>query len=421
MIFEKLESIKRKELENGLTILYYEDPSFESYYFSYNVGYGGNYFKYINSQGKTIEHPVGIAHFLEHVMFNTQEGEAFNRFAEQLGSANAYTTTNRTSYLVASQENPLENLRILLDMVGELHINEDKVAKEKDIIAEEIGMYNKDPHWIQYHSNQRALFERFAYRYDILGSEEDVRSITLENLEQVYREFYIPNNSYLVLVGPKLDEVLTLAETELTDASRGEIPQLTDQSEEYFGDKTEEIIAQEVNGVYNAINYKYELSKILDRRYAANLNQSLDLVIESLWSNIDVRFNKLREENIINYTFSIEGFVEENFLIISVYFNNLDFDKINDILGSDFIKDVLGNYDVEKIDALANKKFGKDVKKFQTPRDLGEFIAREYNQSKYFQEDQIKLKNKDLNVGEIAELLTGNHAKITTRISNKML
>lgn len=146
--------------------------------------------------------PDGIAHFLEHKMFEEEDGDIFLRFSSLGASANAYTTFERTTYLFSCTENVEENLTTLLDFVQRPYFTDQNVEKEKGIIAQEIRMYDDDPEWRAYFGLLQGLYHRHPVRTEIAGTVESIQTITKELLYTCYETFYHPSNMALFVVGP---------------------------------------------------------------------------------------------------------------------------------------------------------------------------------------------------------------------------
>jgi len=145
--------------------------------------------------------PDGVAHFLEHKMFEKEEGDVFQKFSVNGASVNAFTSFTRTSYLFSATDKLYENTEILLDFVQEPYFTEETVEKEKGIIAQEITMYDDLPDWRLYFGTIENLFHEHPVRIDIAGTVESITDITAEHLYECYNTFYHPSNMVLFVVG----------------------------------------------------------------------------------------------------------------------------------------------------------------------------------------------------------------------------
>jgi len=196
------ETVHKCVLPSGLTVYAVHKPAFTRSYATIGTRYGSVDTRLgRNRRGKAI--PDGTAHFLEHKMFETPEGDAFDRFAALGGSANAYTSFTHTQYLFGTSTEYVANLETLFDLVFDLHIDAENVEKEKGIIGQEIAMYDDDPDWRLYFGSLQALYARHPVRIDIAGTRETIAPITAELLTEVHRTFYHPRNMVLAAVSPE--------------------------------------------------------------------------------------------------------------------------------------------------------------------------------------------------------------------------
>lgn len=202
------ERVHFEALPNGLSVYLLPKQGFAKTYAMFTTRYGSidNHF---NVEGQAaVRVPDGIAHFLEHKLFEEPEGDVFARFASQGAGANAFTTHTRTSYLFSATSEIPRNLATLLDFVQSPYLTEENVAKEKGIIEQEIRMYEDQAFWRGYRALMEGLYQLHPVRQDIAGTIESVRSITVEQLLSCYRTFYHPSNMVLVVVGDFDSEAL---------------------------------------------------------------------------------------------------------------------------------------------------------------------------------------------------------------------
>ncbi len=195
------ETLWHETLANGLEVYLLPKPGFTKSYATFTTKYGSidNRFK---PPGKSeMQVPDGIAHFLEHKMFEEPDGDVFSRFAAQGASANAYTGFDRTVYLFSATRQVDRNLLTLIDFVQNPYFTDENVEKEKGIIIQEIDMYRDNPEWRVYFGLIEALYRSHPVHIDIAGTADSVRSITKEMLYDCYRTFYHPSNMTLFVVG----------------------------------------------------------------------------------------------------------------------------------------------------------------------------------------------------------------------------
>src|SRR5699024_10810498 len=144
--------------------------------------------------------PDGIAHFLEHKLFEKEDRDIFNDFMAQGASPNAYTSFSKTAYLFSTTENVNENVTTLLDFVQEPYFSDQSVEKEKGIIAQEIKMYDYEPCWRYFMCEIKNMYELLPFNIDIAGTVQSIQAITKEDLYTCYETFYHPSNMALFVV-----------------------------------------------------------------------------------------------------------------------------------------------------------------------------------------------------------------------------
>ncbi len=202
--YERLgEAIYEEQLDNGLTVFVVPKFDFRQTYASFTTKYGSIDSEFVlPSKGERIRVPDGIAHFLEHKMFEEEHGDVFMDFAKLGAQANAFTTFDTTTYLFSSTNHELENLGILVDFVQRPYFTDANVEKEKGIIGQEIKMYEDNPNWRVYFGLLKALYGKFPVAIDIAGTVESIAKITKEDLYDCYNTFYHPSNMVLFVIGP---------------------------------------------------------------------------------------------------------------------------------------------------------------------------------------------------------------------------
>lgn len=191
-----------KKLDNGLTVMLMPRANYSKYYGIFATDYGSIDNKFVNPEtNEVVEVPDGIAHFLEHKLFESEEGDVFNKFARLGASANAFTNYNMTAYLFNTSSNFQEAVLTLLDFVQDPYFTDESVEKEKGIITQEIRMYNDEAGYQVYANLLEALYQAHPVRIDIAGTVESINRITKEDLYLCYNTFYNPGNMVLFLTG----------------------------------------------------------------------------------------------------------------------------------------------------------------------------------------------------------------------------
>lgn len=190
-------------LDNGLQVIIIPKKDIQKKYIIWATQFGSIDNTFIDSKtGEKVVIPDGVAHFLEHKMFEQEDGTDSLYTLMGLGiDANAYTTNDHTAYLFECTEHFYEGLEELMDYVQNPYFTEQNVEKEKGIIGQEIGMYDDDPGWQLYVNAMDCLYEHNPIKIDIAGTVETISKITPEILYKCYNTFYHPSNMVLVVVG----------------------------------------------------------------------------------------------------------------------------------------------------------------------------------------------------------------------------
>lgn len=192
-----------EKLDNGLSVYIIPYKDRKNYYIEYCSKYGAEIDEFISvDTGKKTKKPYGVAHFLEHKMFEQEDGtDPLIFFSESGTDANASTGYKVTSYTVEGINDFEKNLSYLLDYVNSPYFTDENVEKEKGIIIEELNMYKDQPENVLFEKSNQALFKKHPMRRDVGGTPSSVRKITKEILTDCYNTFYQPSNMFLVILG----------------------------------------------------------------------------------------------------------------------------------------------------------------------------------------------------------------------------
>lgn len=260
-----IESSKIKEkayiekLENGMKIIIIPKKNTKKKYVIFATHFGSIDNRFI--MPKTEEEvfiPDGVAHFLEHKMFEQPNGTNSLDTLMALGiDANAYTTNDHTAYLFECTEHFYDGLNELMDYVQHPYFTEQNVEKEKGIIGQEINMYDDDPGWQLYMNIMDCLYKENPIKIDIAGSIESISKITPDVLYKCYNTFYHPSNMTMVLCGDfEPEEILKEVNKRLIPKEpQSEIKRIYPPKENKIN-KTEKIVKMEVSTPMFMIGYK---------------------------------------------------------------------------------------------------------------------------------------------------------------------
>ena len=217
---------------SGLKIYILEKPQYTSSYAIFGTKYGS-----IDTQfsvnGEQISVPEGIAHFLEHKLFESEDGDAFTKYAKTGAYANAFTSFDRTCYLFSCSDKFYENLDILLSFVQSPYFTEQTVNKEQGIIGQEIRMYDDSPAWRVMFNMLMNMYHNHPVRIDIAGTVESIAKIDYNLLYKCYNTFYNPSNMFICIAGNvDADKILKQIDSAIKQSEPLEIVRINEQEPE---------------------------------------------------------------------------------------------------------------------------------------------------------------------------------------------
>ncbi len=201
-----------KVLPSGLTVIVRPMPGYSCTHAVYATKFGSIDLKF-RLGDKIVDLPAGVAHFLEHKMFEDEDGDAFAKYAKTGANANAFTSFDRTCYIFTATDMLDESLDVLLNMVGHPYFTKETIDKEQGIIGQEIKMYDDSPDWRLITGLCEQMYHAHPIRSDIAGTCESIAEITPEMLYDCCRAFYAPNNMVLAVAGnTTMEQVLAACE-----------------------------------------------------------------------------------------------------------------------------------------------------------------------------------------------------------------
>ena len=282
---------------SGLRIFVYPKEQNNSTYAVFGTRYGSVDTTFKRSdEADACTVPAGIAHYLEHKLFESEDGDAFARYAKTGANANAYTSFDVTCYLFSCTENVYESLEILLDFVQSPYFTEQTVQKEQGIIGQEIRMYDDDPQWRVMFNLLEALYHKHPVKVDIAGTVESIAQITPELLYRCYHTFYNLNNMVLCVAGNvELNKVLDLCDRMLKPSKPVEI-------ERIFEEAPREVVKTRVEQKLSVVTPLFQLGfkeNAVSRRTTKELAET-EILLELMASDASPLFRRLLDAGLIN-------------------------------------------------------------------------------------------------------------------------
>lgn len=250
--------------------------------------------------------PEGIAHYLEHKLFESEDGDAFARYAETGANANAFTGFESTCYVFSCTDRLYDSLRILLDFVQSPYFTAETVAKEQGIIGQEIQMYEDLPDWRVFFNYLQAMYHKHPVRDDAAGTIESIAKITPEYLYRCYHTFYNLNNMVLVLAGKfDVEKVLAVCDELLRPAPPVSVKRVFPEEP---ADVVQPFIEQKLSVAMPVFQfgYKEDASEPRTEKDIAAVNALLTI----LASDASSMFRRLLDEGLINEASFSRGYFE---------------------------------------------------------------------------------------------------------------
>ena len=207
-------------LPNGLPVYIVPKKDFLRKYALFATRYGGMDMRF-EKDGQWLDTPAGIAHYLEHKMFDTEDGNALQELAKNGAEPNAFTSNAITCYYFDATDKFYESLEILLSFVSIPYFTDESVQKEQGIIGQEIGMIEDNPEWQVYKQLMQALYHTSPARTPVAGSVESISHITAQTLYDCHKAFYTPANMCLVVVGDVKPERIIASANQILPAKSG--------------------------------------------------------------------------------------------------------------------------------------------------------------------------------------------------------
>lgn len=383
-VYEQLQEIIYTEtLDNGLKVTLLPKNDFHKTYGLFSTNFGSIDNQFVpNGKTEMVTAPDGIAHFLEHKLFEKEDGDVFNKFGRLGASANAFTSFTRTAYLFSSTSHVSESLTTLLDFVQEPYFTEETVNKEKGIIAQEIQMYEDEPDWRLFFGVLGNMYPKHPLHIDIAGTVDSIMDITPELLYENHATFYHPSNMSLFVVG-KLDPEEMMKLIRENQAQKEYAP--AEAIKRIFPEETVKDIKP-----YNFINMTVNrpksivgvkgIKEIPSGIEALKYKTTMDLLLTLLFGPTSANYLKLYDKGVIDDSFSFEFNLDRTFHFIDVSGDTKD----SAVFSAEIKKLLLeakmsSEFTDENLAIVKKRTIGQEL---QSLNSL-EYIANQYSQPIY--------------------------------------
>ena len=348
--------------KSGLKIFVYPKKDYAQTYAVFGTKYGSIDTRFKRSDKKDfIEIPEGTAHFLEHKLFESEELDAFQRYAKTGASANAYTSFDRTCYLFTCTGHFKENFEILLDFVRHPYFTEETVQKEQGIIGQEIDMYKDLPDWVCLFNMLGGMFHNHPVKIDIAGTKQSISEITAEMLFSCYNTFYNLSNMALAVAGNvTVEEVIEIADRLLEKDEPVTV-------ERAFKEEPAEIVEQYIEEKLALITpvfcfgYK-ENHATPERTIKETIGKSL--LLDMIAGQSSDLYKELLDEGLINDTFSTEYFNGHGYAVPMFSGESQNPKKVTLRIHERIMEFKEKGFSSEEFEIVRKKHYGKTVRAF---------------------------------------------------------
>ena len=405
-----IENLKVKEklyiekLENGLTVIILPRKTTQKKYAMWGVNFGSIDNHFINpDNNEEINIPDGVAHFLEHKMFEQPNGTNSLDVLSSMGvEANAYTTNDYTTYLFECTDNFYEALDELMDYVQNPYYTDENVEKEKGIIAQEINMYDDYPAWKVYMNALKCLYKNNQIKIDIHGTVDSINKINKEVLYNCYNTFYTPSNMLMVITGDFEPENLVeeIKKRIIKNENKGNIKRIYHEEPEEIN-KEKETAIMDVNNPIFVIGFKDK--RLENKTEQVKKHIAIEIILNILLGKSSKLYKKLYNEGLIMAQPDLEYEFSKKYahIVISGQSNNPE--KIQEELKKEIENIKEQGLEEEHFNRIKKKIYGDYISEYNDVSNIARMIMTDYF--------------KDINSFEYIE----NHKQVTKEYTEKIL
>ncbi len=354
------ESYVKATLDSGLKIFILEKPQYKSAYALFGTKYG-SIDTIFSVDGRETAVPEGIAHFLEHKLFESEDGDAFTKYAKTGAYANAFTSFDKTCYLFSCTNKFYENLDILLNFVQSPYFTEATVNKEQGIIGQEIRMYDDSPAWRVMFNMLLAMYHNHPVRIDIAGTVESIAKIDYKLLYDCYNTFYNPSNMFICIAGNvDTDKCLKQIENSIKTTDKKDIIRIKPQEPD--------------NVVKNYVEQALEVAQPLFcfgfKESKEHINPDVKkktvtaMLLNIISGDASPLYKELTQKGLINDEFDSEHFCGDGYSALIFEGESSDPKAVTDMLKNEVLR--LKKYGIseELFSAVKRSMYGSAIKMF---------------------------------------------------------
>ena len=379
------ETFYEQKVSSGLRVVVIHKPGYIGSSALIATPFGGMHTKLKDNEGNIVNIVPGSAHFLEHKLFESEEGDIMSAFTEVGASVNAFTSYEETVYYFSTSNDLEKPLNMLLDFVGELKISEDSVEKEKGIIIQELRMYAQMPDSRLVNETYRSLFVEHPFSNDIGGSEESVTSITKDHLELCYRLNYHPQRMLLVVAsGEEPERIFDLVDKNHSKKTFDNAPLVesvkVNEPNHVFREKFDFIL--DVQSLKSTVTFKLN-HHYLSERERKKAEWSLRLLMEATFSTLNPAYQRWMDDGIISDFFGFEVDLGEGYGLLMFYNETDECEKFEEFLEVEISKCAIS---AETLEQLKRRYLGQAFRSLNDLEDMAiSFIRATFAKADFFE------------------------------------
>lgn len=381
-------------LDNGLKIFVAEKKDYNSAYAVYGTKYGSVDVAFSCDGGDVHKVPAGIAHFLEHKLFESEDGDAFKKYAETGAYANAYTSFDKTCYLFSCTNRFEDNFKILLDFVQHPYFTQATVEKEQGIIGQEIRMYDDSPDWCVLFDMLSSMYHNNPVKVDIAGTVESIRQINADLLYDCYNTFYNPSNMFICVAGNvDADRIIEMAQQSVSGKKSVKISR-------YFDDEPQTVVRKYTEKKLQVSMPQFCFGfKQNGGNPSVKDNLAINFLMRIAVGSASDLYRTLTEKGLINDKFNFEYFSGDNYAVPMFSGESADPKEVAKAIINEFNRLKSEGIDESLLEAVRREAYGDTVKGYDSIENIvSSFIDAAMNDYGVFDEiDIIKnITSKDL-------------------------
>lgn len=373
------ETYFEETLNNGLHVVLWHKPGFEKSYFMIATPLGALDMEQVDESGREIAFPAGIAHFLEHKMFEDETCDIMDKFSKMGANVNAFTSYTETAYYFSTSADPIKPLQLLLELAQNLHISEASVEKEKGIIIQELNMYKQMSDSRLLMETFTSLFAKHPLRFDIGGDDESVTSITYDQLQECYRLNYHPSKMILIGVsGHDPEKLMNEIRSDQDQREFSPVAHVTRKSYEEPKEVARSSYCFEMDVTTPKLAVAYKLEGIADWKERLKQEWAFRILLDAAFTSLNPDYQQWLDEKMINDYFGYDADFGEDYGFLMFYNETDAIEQFRDFIHSTLKKVRETGIQEATLNQLKRRYFGQAVRSLNNFDEIAVTYMRNY-------------------------------------------